>query len=300
MLRRIAALTTFIALVAAASLSAQQQMPKNKDPNSPLNNDDVIQMSSLGLPDNLIISKIKSAKSVAFDTTPAGLKALSDAKVHDLVVQAVISKQDGGKVDVAPAGAPAAAAEAPAGDPNDPMAKHDSGVYIFRDGKMLAIDAAMFSGDKGTNPLKTIASQGFAKNRQKAVLKGAHAANQLTDANPVFYFYFDKDDTGGSLMQMTPEPKSPKEYLLVKLEVTKNERLLETMETGMTGSDMNAISKFAVKFTYTKIGPGTYKMTVDQPLAAGEYCFIQGGGTMGAMATNGHIWDFGFGNGAVH
>ena len=288
----------------AFQLGAQQNpIPKDKDRNAPLVNDDIVQMSSMNLPDALVISKIKSAKTVDFDTSPAGLKALSDVKVHDLVVQAMISRQDSGKVDLpprsgdaAPAAAAAAATAAPT-DPNDPMSPHDSGLYLLKDGKLILFDSGSFNGEKGTNPLKSMATSGFAKNKQKAVMKGAHSENQVSDPSPVFYFYMDKEDANAAFMQTSPNPKSPKDYELVKLEVTKAERQLELMESGMTGSNMNTISKFAVKFSYTKIAPGAFKITVDAPLVPGEYCFVQGGGAMGMMSANGRVFDFGVGGG---
>jgi hypothetical protein len=288
---RITTVATILTLMASSVLC--QQMPQNKDPDSALTNDDIVQMASLGLPDNLVIAKIKAAKTVNFDTSPTGLKALSDARVHDLVVEAMISRQDGGKVDVSPSARSGPAAGAPSADPNDPMAPHDSGVYLLKDGRLTPMDPAVFQGEKHTSMLRTMASQGLAKQRMKAVLRGPHAPTQLSDAKPVFYFYFDKDASAGTLMSMSPEPKSPRDYLLVKLEVTRKDRELETMEAGITGTNMNATTKTAVNFSSEKIAPGAYKITVDSPLGPGEYCFLSGGGTMGLMATTGHVYDFG-------
>jgi hypothetical protein len=255
-----------------------------------------MQMASFGLPDNFVISKIKAAKAVNFDTSPTGLKALSNAKVHDLVVEAMISRQDGGRVDVPSSGRSDPAPGATSADPNDPMSPHDSGVYLLKDGKLTPMDPGVFQGEKHTSMLKTMASQGLAKQRMKAVLRGPHAPTQLSDTKPVFYFYFDKDASPGTLMSMSPEPKSPRDYLLVKLEVTKKDRELETMEAGITGTNMNATTKTAVSFSSDKIAPGAYKVTVDSPLGPGEYCFFSGSGTMGPMAATGHVYDFGVSN----
>jgi S1-C subfamily serine protease len=57
----------------------------------PFSNDDVIQMVSLGLSDDVIVEKIRSASSTDFDTSVDGLRALKAAKVSDVVLKAMIS-----------------------------------------------------------------------------------------------------------------------------------------------------------------------------------------------------------------
>lgn len=284
-----------LSVVTTASTRAQQSgMPKNWDPSAPMTNEEVIQLVRAGVPDRFIIAKIKAAKVTHFDTSPAGLKALSDAGIHDAVVEAMISKQDAGKVETTPA--PATSPAAPPADPNDPTSLHDSGVYFLNDGKLIAIEPGTFQGDKHTSTLKLLATQGLAKMRDKAVLRGPHAPTQIADPNPTFYLYFGKDDAP-AMVSFSPEPKSPREYLLVKLEVAKEDRLLETLETGPGGMNMNATTKTAVKFTHTQIAPGAYKVTPDKPLAPGEYCFFSGSGTMGPMAAMGRVYDFGITSG---
>jgi S1-C subfamily serine protease len=56
-----------------------------------LSNDDVIQMVGLGLSDDVIVEKIRSATSTNFDTSVDGLKALRAAKVSDLILKAMIN-----------------------------------------------------------------------------------------------------------------------------------------------------------------------------------------------------------------
>jgi hypothetical protein len=56
-----------------------------------LSNDDVIQMTSLGLSDDVIIEKIRSVPATNFDTSVAGLKVLKAAKVSEAVLKAMIN-----------------------------------------------------------------------------------------------------------------------------------------------------------------------------------------------------------------
>jgi hypothetical protein len=75
-------LFTFCLLVVTARPQDQQK---------PLSNDDVIQMVSLGLSDDVIIEKVWSAAATNFDTSIEGLKLLKEAKVSDSVIKAMIN-----------------------------------------------------------------------------------------------------------------------------------------------------------------------------------------------------------------
>src|SRR5215469_4837100 len=75
-------LFTFCLLVVTAR---PQDQPK------PLSSDDVIQMVSLGLSDDVIIEKVRSAAATNFDTSIEGLKLLKQAKVSDSVIKAMIN-----------------------------------------------------------------------------------------------------------------------------------------------------------------------------------------------------------------
>jgi|HubBroStandDraft_6_1064221.scaffolds.fasta_scaffold526896_1 hypothetical protein len=59
----------------------------------PLSNDDVTQMVALGIGDDVIIDKIRSAAATNFDTSIDGLKALKAAKVSDAVLKAMINSR---------------------------------------------------------------------------------------------------------------------------------------------------------------------------------------------------------------
>jgi S1-C subfamily serine protease len=77
----------FAVCVLAVAARAQEQT-------KPLSNDDVIQMVSLGISDDVIIAKVRSAASTNFDTTIEGLKLLKEAKVSDSVLKAMINPRN--------------------------------------------------------------------------------------------------------------------------------------------------------------------------------------------------------------
>jgi hypothetical protein len=78
-------LTSFSVVLLTLTAGMSQVQPKA------LSNDDVIQMITLGLSDELIVEKIKSASSTSFDTSIDALKALKAAKVSDTVLRAMIN-----------------------------------------------------------------------------------------------------------------------------------------------------------------------------------------------------------------
>lgn len=56
---------------------------------APMSNQDVIDLRAAGLDDDNLLAAIKDAKAVAFDLSPAGLKALLGAKVSNRVITAM-------------------------------------------------------------------------------------------------------------------------------------------------------------------------------------------------------------------
>jgi len=122
-----------------------------------MTNDSVISMVKAGLPDSVIIAKIRASER-KFDTSTDGLVKLKAAKVPDSVIEAMIS---GGA-----AAAPAASAAA------DPMIAYVSS-----------------AGDK---PLKIVhgemetSAAPFVGSRQEVVLPAPRAEYRITDKQPTF------------------------------------------------------------------------------------------------------------------
>src|SRR5215204_2551794 len=94
-----------------------------------MTNDEVISLSKAGLSPSIIIGKIRSGKS-SFDLSTDALIKLKQAGVSDDIVAAMLEAKSGRSA--APVAGPSTS-----GDPNDPMAKHNFGIYLFeeRDGQ---------------------------------------------------------------------------------------------------------------------------------------------------------------------
>ena len=124
-----------IILVAAAVLLTAQT-PKV------LTNQDVLDMVNAKLSDSVILAAIHTS-TCKFSTEPQDLIALHKAGVSDAVIQAMTEAGapapgavqrpilPSGIAGAAPSGATPSPGSQAAGDPNDPMAPHDSGIYLY-------------------------------------------------------------------------------------------------------------------------------------------------------------------------
>lgn len=123
-----------------------------------LTNDSIIGMVKAGLPESIIITKIRASER-KFDTSTDGLVKLKAAKVPDNVIEAMIS-----------GGAPAAASTVPS----------------------QADPAIAYMSPTGAKPLKIVHGEmetsvaPFAGSRQEVVLPAPRAEYRITDRQPMF------------------------------------------------------------------------------------------------------------------
>jgi hypothetical protein len=196
------------------------------------------------------------------------------------------------------AAAPAAPAPVAAADPDDPMTKHDVGVYLLTAGpngkqKMIFIDRAGEAGVKTANVAGMAFSYGIAKAKLKAEIPGPHAPTRTKDARPVFYMYFPEMSSLGSFGG-TDMISSPNQFSLLALEEKKERRETQIAKMGFASQSAGADEKRQIMFSSERIHSGMYKVTPKEDLKSGEYAFImatQGAGR--ATGTTVVIYDFG-------
>lgn len=80
------------AVTAMISFQALATTPSGAAEEPPLSNSDIIKLSKLQLGNEIIIAKIKQAKSVAFDLTTDGLVQLKQAAVSSTVMAAMLER----------------------------------------------------------------------------------------------------------------------------------------------------------------------------------------------------------------
>jgi hypothetical protein len=260
-----------------------------------LNNKSITDLHGLGLSDAVIIDKIKTSKC-SFDTSVDALKALKSAGISGDVMGAMIVASSPAPAAAAtaatPAPAPAAAAPAPLGDPNDPNAMHEPGIWVLEDGKkMTKLEPSVITKlESGGGAIWGMAWGATAKSR--ADLNGAAATLQLGQRKPVFYFYFDPSGASAT---------SPAEFVLAQMEVRKKDderRMVVGQMNAYSGSKTGPDQKDVRKVTFDRISPGIYKVTPAADLADGEYAFYYAGsapvvGYYFVMGAGGKLFDFG-------
>ena len=170
----------------------------------------------------------------------------------------------------------------------------EAGIYVDVNGEQVQLEPSVYTGGKtGNKFLHSLTT--LVKGSIKVVVRSAHAQQRLNVDKPVFYFYF--ENRGGGLSN-TAGPSavmngasSPNEFVLVKMEVSRDERGFITSES-WTFSDRSGVrSKDTVDFEMKKLGPGAYRVTPKETLGPGEYCFFY---ALAATQTGGgKIFDFG-------
>jgi len=164
-----------------------------------MTNEEVISLTKAGLANSIIIGKIHSSKT-NFDMTTDALIRLKQSGVGDDVVTAMLEAKNGVAAAGAPSNSTGAAPVAAAGDPNDPMSKHNYGIYLFeeKDGarKMTQVKPSVSAQNRTGGLFTSQMTYGIGKVKTKANLPGRTAALQLTNTMPVFYFYLDISSGG--------------------------------------------------------------------------------------------------------
>src|SRR5580698_1229723 len=278
MKRRIYLIATLFLLLVTTALS--QQLGKR------ITNKDVIDMVGLGVSDDVIISKIRSAAAggtLQFDTSVDGLKELKAAKVSDEVIKAMINP--------APPAAPVVVAATPiSNDPNLPPP--EVGVYWKNANAFILIEGQAISQAKVGGKAGSMFTYGLRNEHWDAYLNGPQSKNVIQDRQPVFYIY-------------VPDGSSASDFVLISLEKKGDRREFQIGSFGgITGGKSGVKRDKEVSFTAEHAGIRTYKLKLDASMKPGEYAFFMGtgqsatmaggqtGGTRSGGAAAGRVYDF--------
>ena len=171
-----------------------------------LTNQDIIEMTSLNLSDDVIIAKIRSATGAdasKFDTSVDGLKALKAANVSDAVIKVMINP--------APPPPPVVTTAAPMTlDPNFPPP--EVGVY-WKDGPTFVfVEGGALGFTKAGGRAASFATDGIRGQHWDAVIEGPTSKNHVKDRRPIFYLY-------------VPDGSSTADYALIKLQRKRSPRI---------------------------------------------------------------------------
>jgi hypothetical protein len=258
MKRRTFLLAALFLLILPATWS--QQLGKR------ITNKDVIDMAGLGISDDIIIAKIRSAAAggtLQFDTSIDSLKELKAAKVSDDVIKVMINP--------APPAAQVVVAATPIS--NDPtLPPPEVGVYWKNSNAFVLIEGQAISQAKVGGKAGSMFTYGMRNEHWDAYLNGPQSKNIINDRQPVFYLY-------------VPDGASASDFVLITLEKKGNRREFQIGSFGgITGGKSGVKRDKEVAFTAEHAGIRTYKVKLNEAMKPGEYAFFMGTGQQATMA----------------
>jgi hypothetical protein len=251
------------ALLVCASLLPARGQDGSK---SKLANQDILDMVSLGLSDDVILEKIRTAPETGFATDLESLKALKAAHVSDPVIRAMIN----------PKAATATAAPATSAAAANPDVPEDIGVYIKVRGKLVDVTPEVV-GWKTGGALKSFATNGLTKGHVNGTIQGPKSALQIA--------------TNAEFVIKCAEGTAVTEYQLLRLDMKGDRREFRSVTGGIIHSSGGA-EKNAEKFDYEKVAPRVFRLKLP-PLKKGEFGILQPGSTSGNVASSGKMYTFG-------
>ena len=260
----------FLLLLCAIVLAASFQRARAQESQqNGMTNRDVIDLATLGLGDDVVIEKIRTAPQTAFATDLESLKALKAAHVSDTVIRVMINPK-------AAAASPAPTPAVTAAPPANPDVPEEVGVYIKMPGKLAEV-APEVVGYKTGGVMKTFATQGLDKGHRNGTVQGPKSVLQLA--------------SNAEFIIRVPEGTAITEYQLLRLDMKGNRREFRAWTGGVFHSSEGA-EKNAEKFESEKIAPRTFRVKLPV-LKKGEYGFLPPGNTSGNIASSGKLYTFG-------
>ena len=280
-------LTLAMLTVAVTTVRAQETMT----------NDEVISLAKAGLNPTLIVGKIRTSKT-NFDLSTNSLIALKKAGVSDDIVTAMLEAKSGKPINAtATVNSSGAASVGPLGDPNDPMAKHNYGIYLFeeKDGvrKMTSVKPSVSAQNRTGGLFTSQLTYGIGKVKTKANLPGRSADLQINQAMPTFYFYL--DITSGGMNTSSGVPSDPKEFTLVRFNQRSDNREVTIGKSNAFGGKGGLSDEYVVQFKADDLGNGIFKISPSVELKKGEYGFylVNSGNSNTSAGVGAKFFDFG-------
>ena len=255
-------LTAMVSVLLLAVLGLGQQLTHR------MTNQEVIDMVSLGLSDDVVIDKIHATEATDFDTSVAGLKTLKLGNVSDAVIRAMINPHG----NTASAGNPAAAPPT-VGKTGLP---EEAGVYTVLNGKPTEMEPEVVNWQTG----------GVAKSRATLfILKGDLNGKVMKRTSPT------QVKTPLEFLIKTIEGTSATEYQLLRLHQKGDRREFRSVTGGVLHQSGGA-QRDEVSFQPEKIGNRLWRVRLDS-LQAGEYGFLAPGTSSVSISASGKMYTFG-------
>lgn len=248
-------------------------------------NEDVLKLIEAKFDEGMVLQAISSASPVTFDTSAEGLIGLKKAGVSDTIIQKILARQREGQMRPAnQAGYPFQMP--PSGDECVfEVTGMENKTPVRADGKITPLDYKVGKREAAAgNMLGSLLTLGLVKTRATASLRinGDKAEVRIHERTPEF------------LNVIFPLGASPDEYLLVRMTVEGNSRVVQvgSGEVGVTGTTNRAndfgenvrapvvAEKVTNQCTWRGKQWAVYRMKPAAPLEPGEYGIIVGNGKL--------------------
>jgi hypothetical protein len=235
-----------------------------------MTNDTVLTLVKAGLSEPLIIDKINS-EPCGYDVSTKSLLALKNSGLSDSLIGAMVRRC-----------ASLSQVRGISGDDSspDPKVRHSPGIYLMSTWStppaLLKLRPSKASGIRTTGngsvvfPLIT-----------KLQLTGDHSSVGILLNQPTFYFYFNVSDSNVSDfgLENSTAAQSPDEFSLIKFKLKKGAREVDVGRTAAYDGSIVSLRKgidprSTVGFATQDEGAGTYRVSMNQALEAGEYAFV--------------------------
>jgi hypothetical protein len=242
-----------------------------------MTNQDVIDMVSLGLPDDVIIDKIQTVAGTDFDTSVPGLRALKAGRVSDSVIRIMINPSSGSNPRLRP-DKPEATVNDEAAPPKENEAalpNAEVGVYLVRNGKLTEVRPELVNWQTG-GVLKHTATLGIVKGDKNGKVMRSKSPTQTT--HPLEFLI------------KTVEGTSVEEYQLLRLHEKSNRREFRSVTGGILHVSGGA-QRDDVAFQPEKIANRTWKVLMPN-LPNGEYGFLPPGVGSESISASGKMYTF--------
>jgi hypothetical protein len=250
-----------------------------------LTNESIVKLSNAGLSESVIIQKINSS-ICKFDVSTDALLKLKSDKVSDGIIGIMIQKQNLNSTAT----------------PNRSSVTtiSNNSTKEVKEADIPLPSAGIFYQTNGLNYILLNPTPAVSTNHTSMItnttsnlieINKAHSENVINNSKPVFYFnlqnnslYF-ADDRDKNLTYLkkgdtwqTPfiNPGSPSQFAILKLDVSGSKRrFLLSKSYFYVAKTKSVVSENSIKgFKIDKLSASDYKITFDQNLEKGEYCFI--------------------------
>ena len=246
-------------------------------------NEDVISMQTKGVSKKIILKKI-NLSPCKFNTNTESLIALNNAKVPEEITKVMMDPAT--STSLASKNLTSAKLAQHPQEIPPPKTLTVSGIYYeaFQPKvEYIALEPSTTNQTKQGGIGEAMGNRytmGMTGTSTKVGLANQTANMVIEDAQPVFYFLLERD--GKSIDEVRENTSSgvasPNDFVLVRVKVAKNGRMVEIGRKTSYGNE-SGFNSGTIPFRFKKVSEALYKVYFEKEVPAGEYAFYYNKGS---------------------